>query len=716
MGPGRCGGALRGRGAGHPARLAGCEPVGVLRRIVALHRLRRVLRPAGRGGRGSAVAVGRPARRVAQARRHRAGLERAAVTLAVGAGEGAAGGPLWGRSARIVLGVGWSAGVAIAALGWWGASGEATVGHQFHWLAVGVVGVLVGLAAGAAWLFAGLRAVGRRIRAVVPGPSAGRWPVLELRVVPGAGGARGGHAPGRAAGTRYFPGWSWPVALVVSVVAVGMLGGIAVAWLTRYLAGAGTEMQLVATVGLLLLVQGFLIWKFGGTTQIYPAFLPTKSVSVAGVAIQYGQIIVFLLAGGLAAGLYLFLRRTTIGAVMRGVVDDRSLVSLAGFGPDAVQRLSWMLGCGLASLSGILIAPSLGLDSSLLTLLVVQAFGACAIGLFSSLPLTYAGGLVVGVAASLTAKFGTTRVLQGLGPSVPFLILFVALLVVPARRLASQPRTFRFKPQVALPKPAVRAMAGLGVVVLALVPWFADVRLTSYTAALALVPAFLSLALLVYVSGSISLCQAAFAALGATTFAHLTHAGVPWLLALVLAGLAVVPLGAVVAIPAIRLQGIYLALATFGFGILLEKVAYPAAVMFGTIGARQAPRPHFWGINGADERGFYFVVLMVALATTLLVVALIRNRIGRLLLAMGDSPTALSTHGLSVNVTRVLVFCLSAALAGISGALIASQSGRVGATGFTSFQSLTWLAVLVVCGRRPVLSAYLAVAMLLSLS
>jgi ABC-type branched-subunit amino acid transport system permease subunit len=94
-------------------------------------------------------------------------------------------------------------------------------------------------------------------------------------------------------------------------------------------------------------------------------------------------------------------------------------------------------------------------------------------------------------------------------------------------------------------------------------------------------------------------------------------------------------------------------------------------------------------------------------------VALIRNRIGRLLLAMGDSPTALSTHGLSVNVTRVLVFCVSAALAGISGALIASQSGRVGATGFTSFQSLMWLAVLVVCGRRPVLSAYLAGAMLL---
>src|SRR5438270_627104 len=326
---------------------------------------------------------------------------------------------------------------------------------------------------------------------------------------------------------RTTHGWPWPVALVVSVLAVAVVGGATIAWLTRYLAGARTEMQLVATVGLLLF------------------------------------------------------------------------------------------------------------------LLVVQAFGACAIGLFSSLPLTYAGGLVVGVASALTTKYGTTRVLQGLGPSVPFLILFVALLVVPARRLATQARTFKVKPKLMLPKRPRRALAGTAVVVLALVPWIVDVRLTSYTAALAMVPAFLSLGVLVYMAGSISLCHAAFAALGATTFAHFSHAGLPWLLALVGAGLAVMPLGAVVAIPAIRLQGIYLALATFGFGILLEKVLYPAGVMFGSIGARQAPRPHFWGINGSDERGFYLVVLLVAIVTTLLVVALIRNRIGRLLVALGDSPPAL---------------------------------------------------------------------------
>ena len=125
------------------------------------------------------------------------------MTLAAGAGERLVGAPLWGRSARLVVGVGWAAGVAVAALGWWGVSGEATVGQQFRWLALGVIGVLVCLAAGAAWLFAGMRTVGRRIRAVVPVPSEVRRPVRELHVVSDGAGLSA-DALVAAAGMRYF--------------------------------------------------------------------------------------------------------------------------------------------------------------------------------------------------------------------------------------------------------------------------------------------------------------------------------------------------------------------------------------------------------------------------------------------------------------------------------------------------------------------------------
>jgi ABC-type branched-subunit amino acid transport system permease subunit len=230
-----------------------------------------------------------------------------------------------------------------------------------------------------------------------------------------------------------------------------------------------------------------------------------------------------------------------------------------------------------------------------------------------------------------------------------------------------------------------------------------------YTNLLAFSLIFLSLGLLVSTSGQISLCHAALAALGATTFSHLTHgAGMPWLLALLLAGLATVPLGAIVAIPAIRLSGIYLALATFGFGILMERVVYPTALMFGGRGFRLAPRPTL----GGTDKGFYFVTLAVVVVACVAVFLLIRGRLGRMLRALGDSPTALVTHGLSVNVTRVLVFCLSAALAGVAGALLISFPGQASGVGFSSFQSLLWVAVIAIVGRRVLPAAFAASALL----
>ncbi len=121
---------------------------------------------------------------------------------------------LWGARSRLVLGVGWVLGTAVVAVGWWGTSGEATTGRQFRWVGVGVVGLAVCLAAGAAWVFAGMRALRLRIRASVPAPAARvPEPVVELRVVPdrvtaGAGAGAGvGIAPDplvAAAGMRYF--------------------------------------------------------------------------------------------------------------------------------------------------------------------------------------------------------------------------------------------------------------------------------------------------------------------------------------------------------------------------------------------------------------------------------------------------------------------------------------------------------------------------------
>jgi ABC-type branched-subunit amino acid transport system permease subunit len=393
-------------------------------------------------------------------------------------------------------------------------------------------------------------------------------------------------------------------------------------------------------------------------------------------------------------------------------VRDPALLGLAGTNPARVRTLGWSIGCAFAALTGILIAPSLGLDATLLTLLVVQAFGAASIGRFTSLPLTYAGGLVIGVAASLATKFvSNSRTLVGLPASIPFLVLFGMLVFLPPRRFdGSRSRTSPVtQPHAPIPRSAYAGLVGVGSLLLVAIPWLVGARLPVYTNAITYVLVFASLALLLYLSGQISLCHAAFVAVGATTFSHLTHGlGVPWLPALLLSGVATVPIGAIVAIPAIRLSGVYLALATFGFGILMQNIVFGTAFMFGGRGYRSAPRPSF----AHGDRAFYFIVVIIVVAVCGLVIAVARTRLGRLLRALGDAPVALSTEGLNINATRFIAFCLAAGIAGLAGGLFIAASGQASGTAFGPFNSLTWLAVLAICGRRLVASSWAAAALL----
>ena len=136
-------------------------------------------------------------------------------------------------------------------------------------------------------------------------------------------------------------------------------------------------------------------------------------------------------------------------------------------------------------------------------------------------------------------------------------------------------------------------------------------------------------------------------------------------------------------------------------------------IMFGARGLRSAPRPEMeFPFDAAGDRGFYFVVLAVVVLGAALVAVLLRSRLGRLLRALGDSPTALLTQGLAVNTTRVAVFCLSAFLAGVAGALLVAAPGQVSRVGFGPFESLLWVAVLAIAGPRVLPAAFVAAALL----
>lgn len=502
----------------------------------------------------------------------------------------------------------------------------------------------------------------------------------------------------------------WPVAIIIAVGLVGLLGGMVVERISRGLAGTDPATAVVATVGLLLAIQGLISWRYGPATRELPPFLDGTAGTISGVTISAQQAAAVIIAATATMALFAFFRTARLGTEMRAVVDDPDLLGLTGANPTRVRTAAWMIGSTFAALSGVLIAPFLGLDALLLTLLVVQAFGAVAIGRFASLSLTYAGGIALGVGASILTKFVAGEPsLGGLPSSLPFLVLFLALVIWPPRRIGHAVRAHPLRTTRNLPRSATTALSVAGVVAIAAVPVVVDTRLPTYTHGAAIVVVLVSLALLVHGSGQISLCHAAFAAVGATSFAHFSSVsglGLPWPVALVLAGLAVVPVGAIIAVPAIRLSGVYLALATFGFAILMERVAYPSGPMFGSLGLREAPRPSF----AQGDTAFFYLTATIATAACLAVVLVTRTRLGRLLRGLAESPTALTTNGLSINVTRVVVFAASAFLAGIGGALLASAGGTVSGQSFGSFDSLLYLVVLAVAGRALIPSALVAAA------
>jgi ABC-type branched-subunit amino acid transport system ATPase component/branched-subunit amino acid ABC-type transport system permease component len=511
-----------------------------------------------------------------------------------------------------------------------------------------------------------------------------------------------------AASVLYFlhveHGWDWKPAVAISVLVVGPLLGLLMEQIARRLTSRGLSHKIVATVGLVVLVQGLAVTRYGSTQRLVSQFLPrgNESFRLLDVNISYAQV-VFVVVGLLSVGaLHVVFRFTRIGISMRAVVDDPDLLELSGTNAIAVRRVAWVLGTMFAAISGVLLLPVIGLQSLGLTLLVTQAFAAAAFGAFGSISLTFLGGIALGVLSALSKKYVLTLTwMSGFPASLPFLILLVVLLVTPRRRLV---RGRAIEARQALPYRAPTSIrVAMGVLVcgaLLIAPAFAGRHIAYYTTGLTQALLLLSLGLLVRTSGQVSLCQTTFAAVGAVAFSQLAvQHHVPWLLALLAGGLLAVPVGALVALPAARLSGLFLALATFGFGIMVESLFYARGWMFTFLqDGRSMPRPSF----AQTDKAYYYVVLAVLVAVSLLMVAIHQGRLGRVLRGMSEAPRAVATLGLSVNVTKVIVFCVAAFIAGLAGVLYGSgvHFAATSDPHYASFQSVILIAILALAPFR----------------
>lgn len=223
----------------------------------------------------------------------------------------------------------------------------------------------------------------------------------------------------------------------------------------------------------------------------------------------------------------------------------------------------------------------------------------------------------------------------------------------------------------------------------------------------------LGLMLLAGFTGLFSLGHAAFLGVGAYTQAIMVNAGIPFPLALACAGLLSAAVGMVVGLPALRVKGIYLGMATLAFGFIVEEViARWEHVTGGNAGLMvQYPTLFGWALDTTDE--FYFMCLVVTVLATLGIVNLMRSSTGRAFVAIRDSEISAQSMGIQLARYKTLSFALSAALAGIGGALYAHKIQFLSPEQFSIIQSIDLLLMVVIGGLGSIHGAFLGAIFLI---
>lgn len=229
------------------------------------------------------------------------------------------------------------------------------------------------------------------------------------------------------------------------------------------------------------------------------------------------------------------------------------------------------------------------------------------------------------------------------------------------------------------------------------------------------VVAALGLNLLVGYTGQISLGHAAFLAIGAYTHVVVYTQGAPLLVSALLGATVAGACGFLVGIPALRLEGPYLAIATLGFQVAVDQtLGRWDAVTGGRMGLG-VPAPEVLGFPLTDVRHYFLVCFAVCVLTIVGVVNLTRSRVGRAFVAVRDNDIAAQAMGVDLVRTKTLAFALSAFITGLAGALYSHLFDRINPSNFSLLLSIELLVMVVVGGLGSVLGSVLGAALLVLL-
>jgi len=207
-----------------------------------------------------------------------------------------------------------------------------------------------------------------------------------------------------------------------------------------------------------------------------------------------------------------------------------------------------------------------------------------------------------------------------------------------------------------------------------------------------------SLMVLVGYTGLVSLGHAAFLGIGAYAHAYFIKNGVPWVAAVALAVLITTACGFIVGLPALRMTGIYLAIATLAFSVIIQEVFSRWESVTHGFAGMAVEKPVIFGISFADDRAFYYLCLFFLVLTLWLTRNLLRAPTGRAWVAIRDSEIAAQSMGVNLAIYKSMAFAYSAALMGLAGALFAHKIAYLAPDIFTILLSIQLLLLVIVGG------------------
>lgn len=502
---------------------------------------------------------------------------------------------------------------------------------------------------------------------------------------------------------QFSTDWDWPWIPSFAIALLSAVGaGILIQLLVmRPLRNAAVLVRMVATVGVLAVIEEGIPLALGNITQraqTVKYYYPKGGIDlIEGTRLTYDRLIMVVVSIALGLVMATVMKRTRFGLATTAVAEDRLVAESMKVNPDRVALVNWAIGGGLAGLTGLLMVPWASLVPATFVLLVVPALVAALIGRLQSFSLTVIGGLGLGAVQSLLFLWQSdpdfplpTGYRSGWSEALPFILMIILL--------ASRGSVFPRRDEVQTALPAVGRMRLSPVhavgwaVLLAALAMASPSDLSdsiSTTAGVAIVG--LSVLVVTGLAGQISLAQMAIAGVGTMVAARLSgEAGWPFIAVILVAIVAGSIAGFIFGLPALRTRGPTLAVATIGLGVAIETTVF---VNQGISGASfsgipiERPDLFGWDINAIEHANRFAAVSVVLLVGIIYVVSNLRaGPVGRRMLAVRSNERAAAALGMSVQRIKLLAFVMGAGIVNVGGIVLTFQFDTVNlrsAFGFT---------------------------------